>query len=82
MTLTVPLTHILNLNLSEGVVPNDLKLAKVTPLYKADNETIIYKYRLVSELPAFSKILERLFQMGLHAFIEKHNIFYLYQFGF
>ena len=79
---TVPLTHILNLSLSEGVVPDELKISKVTPLYKADNETIISNYRPVSVLPVFSKILKHLFQTRLNAFIEKHNILYQYKLGF
>ena len=77
-----PLTHIFNLSLSQGIVPEELKVAKVIPLYKADDETVISNYRPVSVLPVFSKILERLVQIRLNAFIEKFNILYQYQFGF
>ncbi len=76
------LTHICNLSLMQGVFPNELKIARVVPLYKADNNMLVNNYRPVSVLPVFSKILERLMYNRLYAFIIKHDIFYKYQFGF
>ncbi len=54
------LTHICNLSLMQGVFPNELKIARVVPLYKADNNMLVNNYRPVSVLPVFSKIYERL----------------------
>lgn len=76
------LTHILNLSLLQGVFPDQLKIARVIPLYKSDNSMLVNNYRPVSVLPVFSKILERLMYNRLYSFIIKHNIFYKYQFGF
>lgn len=34
------LTHLLNLSLGQGTLPNELKLAKVIPLYKSNNPAL------------------------------------------
>ena len=54
-----PLADIFNLSLSTGNVPEQLKVAKVIPIYKKENAEIFSNYRPVS-VPCFSKILERL----------------------
>ena len=33
--------HIINLSFRTGIVPHELKIAKVTPLYKADNPYVM-----------------------------------------
>ena len=75
-----PLTHILNLSIRNGLVPIEMKLAKVTPLFKTDDPTIFSNYRPVSVLPAFSKILERLMCNRLLSFINKFSLLHPYQF--
>ena len=69
-----PLTHILNLSLSKGIVPDKMKIAKVIPLYKAEDKFIFNNHRPVSFLPAFSKILEKVFYNRLLKYLNKHNI--------
>ena len=76
------LTHIFNLSLTQGIFPQELKLARVIPLYKNEDKMLINNYRPVSVLPLFSKILERLMFNRLEMFINKHDILYKYQFGF
>ena len=78
----LPLAHVFNRSLACGVVPNELKLAKVLPLFKADSKVIFSNYRPVSVLPVMSKILEKLMYKRLLAFLNKHNILYKLQFGF
>ena len=77
-----PLTHILNLSVMYGVFPSELKLAKVIPLYKANDPMMVSNYRPVSVLPVFFKILERIMYNQLLSFINKHKLLYAYQFGF
>jgi exonuclease III len=77
-----PLTHVLNLSLSQGFFPSELKVAKVIPLFKSGDTLSLNNYRPVSILPVFSKILERLMYSRILKFINKHNILYKYQFGF
>ena len=77
-----PLTHLLNLSVMYGVFPSELKLAKVIPLYKANDPMMFSNYRPVSVLPVFSKILETIMYNQLLPFITKHKLLYAYQFGF
>ena len=77
-----PITHIVNLSLMTGIFPTELKIARVTPLFKSADSTLFSNYRPVSVLPLFSKILERLMYTRLLSFLNKHKVLYLYQFGF
>ena len=40
-SISKPLTHIINLSLSEGFVPNEMKIARAVPLYRADDRLIV-----------------------------------------
>jgi hypothetical protein len=77
-----PLTHVLNLSLTQGFVPDCMKVARVIPLYKSGDAMQLSNYRPVSILPVFSKLLERLMYNRLISFINRHKILYKYQFGF
>jgi hypothetical protein len=37
----IPLTHVMNLSLSNGVVPSYLKIAKVTPIHKGGDDQVL-----------------------------------------
>ena len=77
-----PLTHIFNLSFQTGIFPDGMKTAKVIPLYKAGSKHNFTNYRPVSLLPQFSKILEKLFNSRLEAFLEKHQLLSDSQYGF
>ena len=55
-----PLCVIFNKSLSQGIVPDKLKVAKVVPVYKKDDNKNLINYRSIALLPIFSKILEKL----------------------
>ena len=57
--LKAPITHIVNMSIISNSVPNQVKLAKVKPLFKKNNNTDVNNYRPVSVLGAVSKILEK-----------------------
>ena len=65
-----------------GVFPDQLKIAKIVPVFKAGNKKILNNYRPISILPAFSKILEKLVSIRLINFLESQNILYKHQYGF
>ena len=44
------LTHIINLSITSGIVPDDFKVAKVKPLFKKNKQTNVGNYRPVSIL--------------------------------
>lgn len=54
------LTDFFNNCINDGIFPGDLKLADVTPVFKADDKTNKSNYRPISLLPALSKILEKI----------------------
>ena len=77
-----PLTCIINLSITSGIVPKQLKIARVIPLFKSGEQDIFTNYRPVSVLPAFSKILERVMYNRLLRFLNNHNILSDNQYGF
>ena len=42
----LPLTFIINTSIIQGDFPEQLKLAKVLPMYKADDEQLIQNYKI------------------------------------
>ena len=77
-----PLVHIFNLSFEQGVVPMELKEARVVPIFKKGSHSVVQNYRPISVLPSISKILERLVYNRLISFCEKHKIITDHQFGF
>ena len=61
---------------------DNLKISKVTPIYKAGGNSDISNYRPISILPCFSKSLERLMYNRLYKYLKENNILYEKQFGF
>ena len=82
LTLSRPLRHIFSLSLSQGVVPQQLKIAKVIPIFKTGSKDSMDNYRPISLLPTFSKILEKIMYNRLSAYLENNNLLSPQQFGF
>ena len=80
--ISKPLTHIINLSIAHGFVPNEMKIARVIPLFKAGDKALITNYRPISILPNFSKFLERVIYNRLLNFLNKNNILTENQYGF
>ena len=74
------LVHLINLSLSQGVFPSELKLAKVIPLYKGGDKELMNNYRPISILPLYSKLFERIMHSRLWSYINRNNLLYKYQF--
>ena len=77
-----PLVTIISTLLSAGVFPESLKIAKVIPVFKADDPTLFSNYRPISSLPAFSKLVEKVMYYRLINFLNLYNVLYSKQFGF
>lgn len=80
--ISKPLVHIFNLTFSIGTIPDSLKVALVTPIFKGNNEKKYENYRPISVLNCFSKLLEKLMTMRLTKFINKNNILSQHRYGF
>ena len=57
--LIKPLTIIINQILETGLFPDKPKIAKVSPLFKKGDPTLLTNYRPISLLPSLSKIFEK-----------------------
>ena len=80
--ISKPLMHIFQLSLSQGIFPDSLKIAKISPIFKTGETTNLSNYRPISVLPCFSKILEKIMYNKLYKYFTEHNILYSKQFGF
>ena len=59
-----------------------MKIVKVLQVRKKISKHEFYNHRPISLLPQFSKILEKLYDLRMEKFINKHNILHDCQFGF
>ena len=80
--ITHALTYIINLSFSTGYFPDQLKIAKVKPLYKKGLDTEVGNYRPISLISVFSKIIEKIMQTRLLSFLKNHSIISDKQHGF
>ncbi len=55
--------------LKTGIFPDKLKIAKVIPLFKKDDENLYTNYRPISLLPTTSKVFEQVIFKQLHQFV-------------
>ena len=76
------ITHLVNLSIDSGTVPQDLKLAKVIPLFKKNSRLEVGNYRPVSLLSIVSKILEKSVYVQLEHYLRTKNLIYEFQSGF
>lgn len=81
-SVSLPLSIIINKSLAEGIVPDQLKIAKVVPIFKSDNKQLLNNYRPISLLPSVSKIMEKVVHNRLYSFLMKCGTFYPKQYGF
>ena len=59
-------------------LPNKLKLADITPIFKSVDTTCAKNYRPVSVLPVVSKVFERIMQKQIFSHVEQYLSSYLY----
>ena len=77
------LANIFNCCVRDGYFPNELKIAKVIPLFKNKGSiTDISNYRPISMLSVFSKVFEKLIHKEVSQFFISNNIFNNCQYGF
>ena len=55
--ISSPLAHIVNLSIMHGIVPDQMKIARVVPIFKAGDKAIFSNYRPVFHPFLFLKIL-------------------------
>ena len=77
-----PLTHIINLSIIHGIVPDELKIAREVPIFKSGDKALFSNYRPISVLPCFSKCLERIIYNRIMNYLNDFNVLCDNQYGF
>jgi hypothetical protein len=58
--------------LNAGIFPDDMKLAKVTPIYKSGERTNCGNYRPISIISVVAKILEKTIYNQIFDFLKQN----------
>ena len=65
-----------------GIVPSQLKIAEVNPIFKSGDKQVFSNYRPTSIFPLIRKILEEIMYIHLVEFVAKNETFSPHQHGF
>jgi hypothetical protein len=76
------LSEILNTSIKSGIYPIKLKIAKIIPVHKGEDETDASNYRPISLLSVFNRIFEKIVYKRMMSYIEKQDLLYSSQYGF
>ena len=68
--------------MSRGSFPSELKVGRISPIYKKDNEELMENYRPVSTLAVFGKIFEKIIYSRLYSYFISQRLITENQFGF
>jgi hypothetical protein len=80
--VALPLSDIINASFEQGVYPDLMKEAKINSLFKKGDNSDTNNYRPISILPAFSKVIGKIFAQRLISFFEQYSLIYKHQHGF
>ena len=80
--LQYPLFYIFDLSFKTGIFPDQLKTAKITPIFKGGDINQLTNYRPISILSCFSKLLERIIYNRLDDYFTLNSLLFQNQFGF
>ena len=76
------LSFLINLSFESGIFPKHLKIAKVKPIRKINDNDEVSNFRPISLLSGFSKIIEKIVYKKVSAFLSKYEILTNSQYGF
>ena len=76
------LCFIINQSLITGIVPDSMKTAKISPIFKKDDPHLTDNYRPISLLPIISKVLEKVVFKQVYEYFSRNKLLYKNQYGF
>lgn len=82
VTLAPILTNLINDCIDQDVMPDEWKMAMVTPLHKKNSRSDVNNYRGISILSPISKLFEKVICSQITSFFEDNNLLYEGQHGF
>ena len=53
LKVSLEFSHIINLSIQHGIVPDEMKIARVIPIFKFDDQSLFTNYQPISVLPSF-----------------------------
>ena len=71
--ISMPLAHVFNMSLQEGIVPVEWKEANIIPLFKKSSRNKSVNYRPVSLTSVICKLLETIIRDHMMDFLLKHK---------
>lgn len=80
--LSVLVSDLFNKCVLEGYYPDELKKARVVPVYKKGEHKTLSNYRPISILPVLNKIFEKLLYVRLSKHLDRLNFLFRRQYGF
>ena len=76
------ITHIVNMSIRQGIIPDDLKRARVIPIHKKGRRTDPSMYRPISILSTISKVIEKVIHDQVFTYLKTNDLMYEFQSGF
>ena len=76
------LSKFMNMIFEQGIFPDILKIAKVIPIHKKNDNHCFENYRPISILPSVSKVFERIIHDQIYQYFTTSKLFYTSQYGF
>jgi hypothetical protein len=80
--ISYPLTIVLSKSLEEGLIPEDWKLANVSPVFKKGSRGQVGNYRPISLTSQICKIFESIMRDAIIQHLEKNDLLSNAQHGF
>lgn len=80
--LVPKLTELINSCIDQATFPDELKSAKITPIYKSGDKTNVSNYRPISVLNSTSKPFEKVLYNQIENYLYQNKLIHQSQFGF
>ena len=76
------LFHVFKVSTQQGIFPDSLKIAKLTPIFKFGDKDNVGNYCPISIIPILSKVLEKIMHNRVYNHLDSKGLLYEKPFGF
>ena len=70
------ISKLFNASIKLGIYPSKLKMSKITPIFKSDDEKDANNYRPISLLSNYNRIFEKIMYKRMKEFIDRNDLLY------
>ena len=82
VSIAPSLTELFNMSISTGVYPSDWKVARIVPVPKETDQSLVSGYRPISILPVVSKLVEQHVKLLIEDHLQNNAPISSHQWGF